>query len=145
MAMTHPIFDNFPSVFPHCAALGLVVNERQPGHLQLQLDPRPELMAHDSQAIFHSSVLTSMADTCAGLAAMNALPKMAPLATLDLHVDYLKPASGEHSLIGEASCFKRTQNVAFVRGVLWQQNADNVVANITASFMLDTPGKRASA
>lgn len=141
--MTHPIFDNFPSVFPHCADLGLRVTQREGTALQTQLVPRPEFKSHASMDILHTSLITSVADTTAGLAAMTSLPQMAPLATLDLHVDYLKPASSEHTVVAEAECFKRTQNVAFVRGVIWQQSADNVVANITASFMLDTPGARA--
>jgi uncharacterized protein (TIGR00369 family) len=143
--MTHPILDNFPSVFPHCADLGLQVTQRGDSKIQIQLAPRPEFKAHASMDILHTSVITSAADTTAGLAAMASLPKVAPLATLDLHVDYLKPASSRNTVVIDAECFKRTQNVAFVRGVVWQQNTDNVVANITASFMLDTPGARAEA
>lgn len=140
--MTHPIFDNFPSVFPHCADLGLALTKRGSNTVQIQLAPRPEFQAHAELDIFHSSVLTSAADTTAGLSVMASLPQMAPLATLDLHVDYLKPASIKHNIVIDTECFKRTQNVAFVRGVVWQQQADNVVANITASFMLDTATKR---
>lgn len=143
--MSHPIFDNFPSVFPHCAALGLTISQRQGNKLQTQLQPRPEFKAHASMDVLHSSLITSIADSTAGLAAMSSLPKMAPLATLDLHVDYLKPASSEHIVVIDAECFKRNQNVAFVRGVIWQQQSSNVVANITASFMLDTAAERQTA
>ncbi|MDD9894034.1 MAG: PaaI family thioesterase [Gammaproteobacteria bacterium] len=140
--MAHAIFDNFPTVFPHCAALGLQVVEHSLGYVKLELQPRPEFKSHSSVQVLHSSVVSSMADSVSGLAAMASKAEIVPLATLDLHVDYLKPASSENTLFAEAECFKRTKNVAFVRGVLWQENSENVVANITASFMLDTANTR---
>lgn len=140
--MTHPIRDNFPHVFPHCAALGLELKNWENGNVTTQLPPRPEFKAHPSMDIMHSSALASVADTTAGLAAMSALPEMAPLATLDLRVDYLKPASSNHTVVADTECFKLTQNVAFVRGTLWQQDPSNIVANVTGSFMLDTMKKR---
>ena len=118
------------------------VTKHDGNSVQTQLEPRTEFKAHASMDITHTSVVTSIADTTAGLAAMCALPPGSPLATLDLHVDYLKPASSHHTLVVDASCFKFTQNVAFVRGVVWQKQPENAVANINASFMLNTASSR---
>jgi acyl-coenzyme A thioesterase PaaI-like protein len=45
---------------------------------------------------------------------MSAVSKTTPVATLDLRIDYLKPACPGDEIIGEAHCFRLTN---FVRGV----------------------------
>lgn len=130
--------DQFPQVFPHNAAMGMEIEIEDAGRIQMHLAPRAEFQPHASMEFFHSSVLVTLLDSATGCCALSALKSMTALATLDLHVDYLKPSSIHHPLVATAECYKLTENVAFVRASAWQQTPDNIVANANASFMLGT-------
>jgi acyl-coenzyme A thioesterase PaaI-like protein len=57
-------------------------------------------------------------------------------ATLDLRIDYLRPAAALKDLLAEAECYRVTRHVAFVRGVCHQGDAERPVANLTATFIV---------
>lgn len=134
----HKFLDQFPAVFPHNAAMGMTLEINAAGNIRMQLPPRDDFKPHAEMDVFHSSVLVTLLDSATGVCALSALKQIAPLATLDLHVDYLKPSSIKHSLVADAECFKLTANVAFVRATVWQETPDNIVAHANASFMLGT-------
>ena len=118
--------------------MGMELEINSAGDVRMQLPPRDEFKPHADMDFFHSSVLVTLLDSATGVCALSALKQMAPLATLDLHVDYLKPSSIKHRLVADAECYKLTENVAFVRATVWQQTPDNIVAHANASFMLGT-------
>ena len=62
----------------------------------------------------------------------------AAIATLDLRIDYMRGARPGETLYAEAHCYKRTKNVAFVRGVAFETDRDDPIATSTAAFMLGT-------
>ena len=53
-------------------------------------------------------------------------------------IDYLKPAEPGKSVIGKATCYKVTRNVAFTRAVAYQDDPENVIAHSVGTFMLST-------
>ena len=56
-------------------------------------------------------------------------------ATLDLRVDYLRPATPGHTIIGRGICYGVTKSVGFVRGLAHDGDPDDPVANVTGTFM----------
>ena len=84
--------------------------------------------------------LTVLADSACGLAVGMALSERAPYATLDLRMDYLRPAGPEHDVHCDAHCVRLTRNVAFVRGEVWQADREQPIATAQATFMLSTAG-----
>ena len=56
-------------------------------------------------------------------------------ATLDLRVDYLRPATPGRTIIGRGICYGATKSVGFVRGLAHDGDADDPVANVTGTFM----------
>jgi acyl-coenzyme A thioesterase PaaI-like protein len=58
-----------------------------------------------------------------------------PHATLDLRVDYLRPAVPGRTVIGRGTCYRVTRSVAFVRGIAHDGEPDDPVANVTGTFM----------
>ena len=64
------------------------------------------------------------------------------MATLDLRIDYMKPATPHEDLFIVSECYKVTRNVAFVRALAFQGSEDNPVASSVATFMLGTPSER---
>ena len=60
------------------------------------------------------------------------------MATLDLRIDYMKPATPYVDLVVEAECYKVTHNVAFVRGAAFHDDPADPVATSVGTFMLGT-------
>jgi len=84
-----------------------------------------------------------LADSCCGLAVGAALETHdVTYATLDLRMDYLRPASPSHTTHCDAHCYRLTRSVAFVRAEVHQGDREAPVAAAQAAFMLSTPSGR---
>jgi acyl-coenzyme A thioesterase PaaI-like protein len=58
-----------------------------------------------------------------------------PQATLDLRIDYLRPATPGKTVIGRAECYRVTRSIAFVRGQAHDGDANDPLAQVAATFM----------
>ncbi len=89
--------------------LGLKISSLQPDKVRARIDMRNELVGHYSYNRLHGGVISAALDAMAGLAVMAAigarhideppqqrLQRFAKLGTIDLRVDYLRPAIGEY-------------------------------------------------
>jgi uncharacterized protein (TIGR00369 family) len=76
--------------FTHSA--GVKVISAEPGQVELSLARKPELLQFNH--FFHGGVVSGLADHAAGAAATTALPFGKIAVTVDLHVNFLAPASG---------------------------------------------------
>jgi uncharacterized protein (TIGR00369 family) len=76
--------------FTHSA--GVEVKSAEPGEVELELARKPELLQFNGY--FHGGVISGLADHAAGAAATTALPAGKIAVTVDLHVNFLAPASG---------------------------------------------------
>ena len=65
-----------------------------------------------------------------------ALTDLAGRATLDLRVDYLRPATPGRTVIGRGECLKVTRSIAFVRGIAYDETPDDPLAHVAGTFML---------
>lgn len=76
--------------FTHAA--GVEVLSAEPGRVSLSLAKKPELLQFNGY--FHGGVVSGLADHAAGAAASTALAAGKIAVTVDLHVNFLAPASG---------------------------------------------------
>ncbi len=140
------IIDNLNQKFvqrtPHMREIGARITAVAAGRGSMTLPARAEWVGDPLRAQLHPGVLTVLADSTCGLAVGTALTERAPYATLDLRMDYLRPAGPEHDVHCEAHCFRLTRNVAFVRAEVYQADRDAPIAVAQASFMLSTPGSK---
>ena len=87
--------------------LGLRIDSLEPEAVSGRLEMRPELIGHYTHQRLHGGVISAMLDAMAGLAVMAAigarhldepvearLARFGKLGTIDLRVDYLRPAIG---------------------------------------------------
>lgn len=73
--------------------LGIKVVEAEKGRARLTLPFRPEFVGDPLRPALHGGVVSTMADVAGGVAMWTgALDHRARVATIDLRVDYLRPA-----------------------------------------------------
>jgi len=125
----------FLGQLPHALALGIEVVsvDVARGACSMRLPWRAELVGDPAQEVLHGGVITALLDSL-GAAAVIVRGLYSP-ATLDLRIDYLRPATPRSDLIAEAECYRTTRHIAFVRGVCHQGDRERPVANLTATFI----------
>lgn len=131
----------FSDLIPHNKALGLKVIAVTKGLACMQLDWRPELVGNPETGVLAGGPLTAMLDGCCGMAVATMLKEPKPFATLDLRIDYAKPAEPRKPVIAEAECYRITRSVAFTRAIAHQGDPKDPVAAAAGTFMLGTKGK----
>ncbi|MFA7638076.1 MAG: PaaI family thioesterase [Parvibaculum sp.] len=121
---------------PHARALNMnVVNaKRNEAWLSVPYDER--FIGNPETGVIHGGVITSLLDNACGIAVQLALPERLSIATLDLRLDYMKPATPKLDLTGHAHCYKVTKNIAFVRGTAYHTDENDPIATCVGTFML---------
>jgi uncharacterized protein (TIGR00369 family) len=127
---------------PHMHDAGLRITAVDRGRGTMTMPDRPDWLGDPARGRLHPGALTVLADSTCGLAVGTALQQRSPYATLDLRMDYLRPAGPGHDLHCEAHCHRLSRSVAFVRAEVWQARRDEPIAVTQAAFMLSTPAVR---
>ena len=125
---------------PHNAKLGIRMVELAPGRCTTYIEFRPELVGDPSRGVLHGGVVTTLIDATAGAAVYTSIPEGTSLATLDMRIDYLKPAEPHKRLYASADLYRLTRRIAFVRASAYQDEPGNQVAHCAASFMIGSLG-----
>lgn len=120
----------------HGALIGLRLERGEPGQAWSSLPYHPVFVGDETTGVIHGGVVTSMLDESCGMAVQLATPAMSAIATLDLRIDYLRPAIPGQAIRAHAHCYKLTRSIAFVRATAYQDSEDDPVASATAMFML---------
>lgn len=131
----------FCELVPHSKALGLELLHitLSPASACLRLPWHPRLIGNPETRVPHGGAVTTLIDSCCGVAVYVKLQKAVAAATLDLRIDSLKPAAPDRDLFAKAECYRTTRNIAFVRAIAYQDEADPV-ASAAATFMISTNG-----
>ena len=93
------------------------------------------LIGMPETGIIASGPIISLMDMATSLAIWVRLGRFRHQATLDLRVDYLRPAMPGRTIIGRGECYGATKSVGFVRGLAHDGDTDDPVANVTGTFM----------
>ena len=125
---------------PHNVKLGIRMVEIAPGRCTTYVEFRPELVGDPKRGVLHGGVVTTLIDATAGTAVYAAIPEGTSLATLDMRIDYLKPAEPDKRLYASAELYRLTRRIAFVRASAYQDEPENQVAHCAASFMIGSLG-----
>jgi uncharacterized protein (TIGR00369 family) len=113
---------------PHNRAIGMEVDRVEGGQVWMRLPWDEKLVGNPVTGVVHGGVISTLMDATCGLAVMMALGRPMNIATLDLRIDYLKPATPHRTIVAWASCFKVTKHVCFVRGAAFHRIADGPAA-----------------
>ena len=129
---------------PFGQALGMVLDEADTGPGVAVLLPGAERLSGDGDAedeVFHTGVILATIDNTAGWCIRDhpGYAEGTSMATLDLRVDFVTPASLRETLRVRAVCEGFDGDVAFVRATAETLNTKVLIATGQATFMLGTP------
>ena len=119
----------------HCRALGMAVDDIGSGNALMSLPYSDDLIGNVDTGHLHGGAITSLLDTAGGLATLAEVGTGGAIATLDLRIDYLKPAAPGETVRAFAECYKATHFVVFVRGVAYHDDRDDPIATCVATYM----------
>lgn len=120
----------------HDVALGIRYEDHGPDWCALSLGYDRRLVSDGRSGILASGPIVSLIDTAAALAVWARRGAMLPQATLDLRLDYLRPARPGQAIRARAECYRLTRRVAFVRGTAHDGDEDDPVAHAAGTFSL---------
>src|SRR3990167_4241361 len=99
----------FDEMIPFNRVLGVKITSLKADGVKGRIDMRPELIGHFISNRLHGGVISAGLDAMAGVAVMAAigarhmdeapvqrLHRFGRLGTIDLRIDYLRPATGDH-------------------------------------------------
>ena len=90
----------FAQHMPHGQDIGMQMDAPSAdGRTRMRLPPQPFLSGDASANFFFPGVLFSMADTACGMAVFRALGRYVPIATIDMRIDHLAPATMDADLV----------------------------------------------
>jgi uncharacterized protein (TIGR00369 family) len=118
------------------AISGLTLDRAAPGEAWSSLPYRPVFVGDTTTGVLHGGVVTAMLDESCGMAVQLALDGSRAIATLDLRIDYQKPATPALDIKARSKCYRVTRSIAFVRATAYQESEDDPVATATACFMI---------
>jgi uncharacterized protein (TIGR00369 family) len=119
----------------HGGAIGIAYRAHGEDWAELELPYDERLIGVTASGIIASGPIISLMDMATSLAIWIRLGKFRPQATLDLRVDYLRPARPGETIVGRGSCYGITRSVGFVRGMAHDGDPADPVANVTGTFM----------
>lgn len=127
---------------PQAAALGFRTVSSSTGEAVMAVPWREDLVGDPESGVIAGGVITTLLDQVCGMAVSSkALLErgMSSLATLDLRIDYTRPAQPRREIFARAHCYKLTTSIGFVRAVAWEADESDPVATAQAAFALTTP------
>lgn len=119
----------------HGKALGLEYRNSGPNWMELGLPWREELVGVPDTGVLASGAIVSVIDTASGGSVWMALGFFVPIVTLDLRLDYMRPAVKGETVIARCECVKLTRQIAFIRGVAHGGDPERPIAHSAATFM----------
>lgn len=124
---------------PQALALDFETVSMGVGRASMRVPWREDLVEDTVSQALASGVITTLMDHCSGMAVAAVEEDRFPTATLDLRIDFMRPAMARCAVEVEAHCYKSTETLAFVRASAWDKDPADPIATVQAAFVLNGP------
>ena len=125
----------FLSALRHCQLLEMRVHHADAQGMTLMLPYSPHIVGNPQTGAIHGGALTTLMDTTCGMATLCVLKEFEICPTLDLRIDYMHSAKAGLDIYGYAQCYRVTRDVIFTRGMAYQDDPEQPIAQVVGTFM----------
>jgi uncharacterized protein (TIGR00369 family) len=119
----------------HSVLLGIQYHAHGPGWAELRLPYDDKLVGDPARGVLASGPVITLMDMATSMSIWMKKGAFSPQATLDLRVDYLRPATPGRDVIGRGECLRITRSIGFVRGLAHDGDANDPIAHVAGTFM----------
>ena len=126
---------NFVKVVPHSAHLNIELIQADHDGIELELPYNDYLIGNPATGVIHSGAITTLMDSCCGLAVFTRIDNPEICPTLDLRVDHMSAAQPGRAVRGFAESYHITSSVIFTRGIAYHDSKEEPIAHAVGTFM----------
>lgn len=134
--------ERFVGALAQCRELGIHPVYAGNNALVLELPYTQQIVGNPEDGVIHGGGITTLMDTASGTVIMCALPEFELCPTLDLRVDYMRPAVPGKPVYARATAYRVTHNIIFTRCEAYQlatqsdgRVTEKQIAHCVATFM----------
>ncbi len=125
--------NRFVNTLNQARELGLTAREAGEGYLVMELPYSDKIIGNPDTGVIHGGAITTLMDTTSGSVMICALDEFELCPTLDLRVDYMRPAEPHKPVFARAETYKITKNIIFTRCEAYQEGGETI-ANCVGTF-----------
>jgi len=129
------LFMSYVRKVGHGGALGIDYVDHGADWAELSLPYDDKLIGVEESGVIASGPIISLMDMATSLAIWIRLGRFRHQATLDMRVDYLRPAVPGRAIVGRGECYRTTGSIGFVRGTAHDGDGADPVAHVTGTFI----------
>ena len=122
---------------PHAKALGMELTDIGDGTAEFAMNYDERFIGDPETRVIHGGAISALMDTCCGAAALSHPANSGGTATIDLRIDYMRPATPGQRIKAQAECYHITRSVAFVRARAFDDDDTLPVATATGTFTVE--------
>ena len=123
---------------PYARTLASEIEHLEARSVVVRLPYQDDFVGDPDTGVIAGGVVTALLDQACGWAVWSSLEGFTSIATLDLRIDYMRPARPKEALKARAECYKLGRSIAFVRGLAYEDDPANPVAAAQGTFVINS-------